>query len=45
VFLFDERESKQVDDVQAALSGLAENALLWVALRDPTADGRHAGWV
>jgi magnesium transporter len=38
VFLFDERESRKADDLQAARGGLEENALLWVALRDPTAE-------
>jgi magnesium transporter len=38
VFVFDERESREAEEVRAALDGLAENALLWVALRDPTED-------
>ena len=38
VFVFDERQSREVEEVRAALDGLAENALLWVALRDPTED-------
>ena len=37
-FLFDERESEQVEDWQAALDGLADDQLLWLALRDPTED-------
>ena len=36
VFLFDGRESEQVEDWRAALEGLAEDQLLWLALRDPT---------
>ncbi len=36
VFLFDERESEQVDDWRTALERLADDALLWFALRDPT---------
>ena len=38
VFVFDERESKQVEGMRAALEELGENALLWLALRDPTED-------
>jgi magnesium transporter len=38
VFVFDERESRQGDDVRAALDQLGDNALLWIALRDPTED-------
>jgi magnesium transporter len=38
VFLFDERESEQVEDWRAALEGLAADQLLWLALRDPTED-------
>jgi hypothetical protein len=38
VFVFDERESRQAEGMQAALEGLGENALLWLALRDPTED-------
>jgi magnesium transporter len=37
-FLFDERESEQVEDWRAALDGLADDELLWLALRDPTED-------
>ena len=37
-FLFDERESEQVEDWRAALDGLADDQLLWLALRDPTED-------
>ena len=36
VFLFDEQESERVEDWQAALERLAEDELLWLALRDPT---------
>jgi magnesium transporter len=36
VFLFDERESEQVEDWRAALERLADGQLLWLALRDPT---------
>jgi hypothetical protein len=36
VFLFDERESEQVENWRAALEGLADDALLWLAIRDPT---------
>jgi hypothetical protein len=36
VFLFDERESEQVEDWQGALKSLADDHLLWLALRDPT---------
>ena len=38
VFVFDERESRQAEGMQAALEGLGESALLWLALRDPTED-------
>ena len=36
VFLFDKQESERVEDWQAALERLAEDELLWLALRDPT---------
>lgn len=36
MFLFDERESEQVEDWRAALKRLADDQLLWLALRDPT---------
>ena len=36
VFLFDERESEQVEDWRAALERLADDQLLWLVLRDPT---------
>ena len=35
-FVFDERESEQVEDWRAALEGLADDQLLWLALRDVT---------
>jgi magnesium transporter len=35
LFVFDDRKSRREDELQAALDGLAEDALLWVALRDP----------
>ena len=35
-FLFDERESKRVEDWRAALERLADDQLLWLALREPT---------
>ena len=38
VFVFDERESRQAEEVRAALDELGDSALLWVALRDPTED-------
>ena len=36
VFVFDERESRREEDLRASLDRLGENALLWLALRDPT---------
>ena len=36
--LFDDQESEQVEDWRAALDGLADDQLLWLALRDPTTD-------
>jgi magnesium transporter len=36
VFLFDGRESERVEDWRAALERLADDELLWLALRDPT---------
>ena len=38
MFLFDERESEQVEDWRAALKSLADDQLLWLALLDPTED-------
>ncbi|HEX2303778.1 MAG TPA: magnesium transporter CorA family protein [Gaiella sp.] len=36
VFVFDERESRQDEDLRTARDRLANDALLWLALRDPT---------
>jgi magnesium transporter len=36
LFVFDEHRSKREDDLPAALDGLADDAMLWIALRDPT---------
>ena len=36
VFVFDERESRQMEELPPALDLLGEKALLWLALRDPT---------
>jgi magnesium transporter len=36
VFLFDGRESRRLEDWRAALERLADDELLWLALRDPT---------
>jgi magnesium transporter len=36
VFVFDERESKQVEDWRTALERLADDELLWFALRAPS---------
>ncbi len=36
LFVFDERESRREDDLPGALKGLDDDAMLWVALRDPT---------
>ena len=36
LFVFDERESRREEDLRAALDRLADDALLWLALRDPT---------
>jgi magnesium transporter len=36
-FVFDKQESRrEVDDLRASLDRLADDALLWIALRDPT---------
>ena len=35
LFVFDEGESRREEDLPAALNGLADDALLWLALRDP----------
>jgi magnesium transporter len=37
-FVFDEHESRQIEELRPALEQLGEKALLWVALRDPTED-------
>ena len=34
--MFDERESRREEDLPAALDGLPDDALLWLALRDPS---------
>jgi Mg2+ and Co2+ transporter CorA len=36
VFVFDERESGREEDMRAALDRLADDALLWIALLDPS---------
>ena len=36
VFVFDEEESRREEELRASLDRLADDALLWVALRDPT---------
>ena len=36
VFLFDGRESRRLEDWRAALERLADDELLWLALRDPS---------
>ena len=36
VFVFDERESGREEDLRAALDRLADDALLWIALLDPS---------
>jgi magnesium/cobalt transport protein CorA len=36
LFVFDERESRREEDLRASLDRLADDALLWLALRDPT---------
>ena len=38
LFVFDEQESRREEGLQAGLNGLADDALLWIALRDPTED-------
>jgi len=35
-FVFDEKESRREEDLPDALKGLDDDAMLWVALRDPT---------
>ena len=36
IFVFDEQESRREEDLSDALKGLDDDAMLWVALRDPT---------
>ena len=36
VFVFDEQDSRREKDLPQALKGLHDNAMVWVALRDPT---------
>jgi magnesium transporter len=36
VFVFDERESTEQEDLRGALDRVAEDELVWIALRDPT---------
>ena len=36
VFVFDEQESRREEDLPGALKGLDDDAMVWVALRDPT---------
>jgi magnesium transporter len=36
IFLFGEEESRREENLSAALEGLGDNAMLWIALRDPT---------
>jgi magnesium transporter len=38
LFVFDERGSRREEDLPVALDGLADDAMLWIALRDPTED-------
>jgi len=38
LFVFDEKESRREEDLPAALNGLADDAMLWIALRNPTED-------
>ena len=38
IFVFDKRESRREDELRASLDRLAEDALLWLALRDPSQD-------
>src|SRR4029078_9818020 len=41
-FLFDERRCQRVEDWRAALGRLGDDRLLWIGLRDPTAQGGAA---
>lgn len=36
IFVFDEQESRRAEDLPEALEGLDDDAMVWVALRDPT---------
>jgi len=36
VFVFDEGDSRREEDLRAALDGLSDDALLWIALLDPS---------
>ena len=36
VFVFDEHASRRAEDLKQALEGLDDDAMVWVALRDPT---------
>ena len=36
MFVFDEKESRREEDLPGALKGLDDQAMLWVALRDPS---------
>jgi magnesium/cobalt transport protein CorA len=36
LFVFDEQESRREDELRASLDRLADDALLWLALRDPS---------
>ena len=36
VFVFDEQECRREEDLPAALQGLDDDAMVWIALRDPT---------
>jgi magnesium transporter len=36
IFVFDEQESRREEDLPAALKGLDDDAMVWIALRDPT---------
>ena len=38
VFVFDEGGSGREEDLRAALERLADEALLWIALRDPSGE-------
>ena len=38
VFVFDKRKSRREEDLPGVLKGLDDDAMVWVALRDPTED-------